>query len=70
MLLSELYKIMANKVTFLDFRGGDRPNHPPLDSPLSVTDVLECQNTLMQASFPRSTKLRGLLEYVYVDLWE
>jgi len=31
MLFSELYKIMVKKVTFLGFRGGDRP---PLDPPL------------------------------------
>ena len=31
MLFSELYKIMANKITFAAFRGGDRP---PLDPPL------------------------------------
>jgi len=35
-----------------------------------VTDVPECQNTLRQASFPCSMKLRGLLEYVYAGLWE
>ena len=29
MLFSELYKIMVNKVTFMGFRGGDRPNRPP-----------------------------------------
>jgi len=29
MLFSELYKIMMNKVTFVGFRGGDRPNLPP-----------------------------------------
>jgi len=29
-LLYELYKIMVNKVTFLDFRVGDRPLNPPL----------------------------------------
>jgi len=28
MLLSELYEIMVNKVTFVGFKGGDRPNHP------------------------------------------
>ena len=27
-------KVMANKVTFVGFRGGDRPIAPPLDSPL------------------------------------
>jgi len=26
MLLSELYKTMVNKVTFLDFKVGDRPS--------------------------------------------
>jgi len=31
MLFSELYKIMVHKVTFLDFRVGDRPHlNPPL----------------------------------------
>jgi len=25
---------MVNKVTFVGFKGGDRPNHPPLDPPL------------------------------------
>jgi len=30
MLFSELYKTMVNKVTFLDFRMGDRPLNPPL----------------------------------------
>jgi len=28
MLVSELYKIMVNKVTFVGFRGGDRPPPP------------------------------------------
>jgi len=32
MLFSELCKIIVNKVTFVDFRGGDCPN--PLDPPL------------------------------------
>jgi len=34
MLFLKLYKIMVNKVTFVGFKGGDRPNHPPLDPPL------------------------------------
>jgi len=29
MLFSELYKIFVKKVTFVGFRGGDRPNRPP-----------------------------------------
>jgi len=29
MLIYELYKIMVNKVTFVDFTGDDRPNRPP-----------------------------------------
>jgi len=29
MLFSELFKIMVKKVTFVGFRGGDRPNRPP-----------------------------------------
>jgi len=29
MLFRVLYKIMVNKVTFVSFRGGDRPNRPP-----------------------------------------
>jgi len=33
MLLSEVYKIVVNKVTFVGFRGSDRPNRP-LDPPL------------------------------------
>jgi len=38
MLFSELYKkIMVNKVTFLGFRGGYRPNRPALDPPLHHT---------------------------------
>ena len=33
MLFSELYKIMANKVTFIGFRDSDRSNRPlPLGS--------------------------------------
>jgi len=28
MLFSVLYKIIVIKVTFLGFRGSDRPNHP------------------------------------------
>jgi len=36
MLFSELYKIMVNKVTFVGFMGGDRPNHP-LDPPLNTS---------------------------------
>jgi len=28
MLFSELYKIVVNKVTFVGFKGGDRPNRP------------------------------------------
>jgi len=34
MVLSELYKIMVKNVTFVSFRGSDRPNRPPLDPPL------------------------------------
>jgi len=34
MLFSELYKIMVKKVTFVGFRGGDRPNRLSLDPPL------------------------------------
>jgi len=34
MLFSEMQKNMVKKVTFLGFRGGDRPN-PPLDPPLN-----------------------------------
>jgi len=34
MLFSELYKIMVKKVTFLGFRGGDRP---PGSTPASNT---------------------------------
>jgi len=30
MLFSELYKIRVKKVTFIGFRGGDRPNRPSL----------------------------------------
>jgi len=33
MLFSELCKIMANKDIFVGFKGGDRPNPPPLDPP-------------------------------------
>jgi len=29
MLFFELHKIMVNKVTFVSFRGGNRPNRPP-----------------------------------------
>jgi len=29
-LFSEWYKIMVNKATFTDFKGGDRPLDPPL----------------------------------------
>jgi len=29
MMFFGLYKIMVNKVTFVGFRGGDRPNRPP-----------------------------------------
>jgi len=34
MVLSELYNIMVKNVTFVGFKGGDRPNRPPLDPPL------------------------------------
>jgi len=34
MLFSELFKIMVKKVTFVGFRGGDRPNRTSLDPPL------------------------------------
>jgi len=33
MLFSELYKITANEVTFVGFRGGERPNRPYVDPP-------------------------------------
>jgi len=32
MLFSELYKIMVKRVTFVGFRGGDRPNRSPPES--------------------------------------
>jgi len=38
MLFSELYKIMVNKVSFLGFRGRDRPICP-LDPPLIAWSV-------------------------------
>jgi len=31
---TELHKIMVNKITFVGFRGSDRPNRSPLDPPL------------------------------------
>jgi len=37
MLFSQLYKIMVNEVTFVGFRGGDRPNRPPWIRPCVVT---------------------------------
>jgi len=40
MLLSELYKIMVNIVTFVGCRGGgDRLNPSPLDMPLSNSNI-------------------------------
>jgi len=33
MLISELKKIMVNKTTFVDFRGGDRSNLSPGSTP-------------------------------------
>jgi len=33
MLFSELCKIMVNKVTFVGFTGGDRPNRPSGPAP-------------------------------------
>jgi len=37
MLFFEMYKTMVNKVTFVGFRGGDRPNRPPPGSALVTT---------------------------------
>ena len=34
MLFSELCKIMVNKVTFVGFTGGDRPNRPSGPAPV------------------------------------
>ena len=34
MFFPEFYKIMVNNDPFVSFRGGDRPNRPPLDPPL------------------------------------
>jgi len=39
MLFSELYEIMANKVNFVGFKGGDRPNRTLLDPPLPGTHI-------------------------------
>jgi len=39
MRLSELYTIMVNKVTFVGFGGGDRPNRPALDPFLCHTKL-------------------------------
>jgi len=36
MLFSELYKITVNEVTFVGFRGGDRPNRPPGSAPVTT----------------------------------
>jgi len=33
MLFSKLYKNMVKKDTFVDFRGGDRPNRTPRSAP-------------------------------------
>jgi len=42
MLFSELCKIMMKKVTFVGFRGNDRPNRSfPLDPPLVVEESQE-----------------------------
>jgi len=41
MLFSELYKIIANKVAFVGFRGGSRPNHPPGSAPV-CDNVISC----------------------------
>jgi len=38
MLFSELYKIKVNKVTFVGFRGGDRPNRLLPGSDLTHTE--------------------------------
>ena len=43
MLFSELYKIMVNKVTFLDFRVGDPP---PLLNPLLFSGSIGYKNAL------------------------
>jgi len=41
MMFFDLYKIMVNKVTFVGFRGGDRPNRP-LDPPMPSNIFFRC----------------------------
>jgi len=51
MLFSELYKITASEVTFVGFRGGERPNRPYVDPPLPLQLHLQ----LMGFSNPQLT---------------
>ena len=48
MLFSELRKIMANKFTFLGFRGGG--DRPPLDPPLAMLDIHRLQHELIRTA--------------------
>jgi len=57
MLFSEFYKIMVNKVTFVDFSRGDRPNLPrdPILNIMFVSEsykrkIRNCVNKLLLRS--------------------
>ena len=55
MLFCELYKTVMKKVTFVGFRGGDRPN-PPSGSAHAAMDLQEMLKKLLH----HSTRLQEL----------
>ena len=53
-----MYQIMANKVTFVGFRGGDHPIRPPLDPPLPgvwVPSIEERENYCMAFEYVKTS---------------
>jgi len=48
---TELHKIVVNEITFVDFRGGDRPNRSPSGSTLGTAQLRTLEGTLL-AGFP------------------
>jgi len=48
---TELHKIVVNEITFVGFRGGDRPNRSPLGSAPGTTQLRTLERKLL-VGFP------------------
>jgi len=69
MLFSKLCKIIANKITFVGFRGGDRPNRPPWIRPwVRACSVLNCVRTVCSLFWRTTLRLFQSEKLVFSQL--